>query len=139
MAAAAVVGLVALGAGCSGSSPGSSPSPGRTIVDGKDTVPVARLVDAAAGLCQARKVAATDPVAARAAFFDRSHEALHIVARVLEPVDRPLAAQLLEAKQKVEAELDAGPPSLAGDLGRLSDVYRAGLGRLAIESSPCVE
>jgi hypothetical protein len=74
---------------------------------------------------------------ARALFFDRSHEALHTVARALEPVDRAQAATLLEAKQKVESELTTPPATLRDDLLRLADVYRTGLGRLAISAPPC--
>lgn len=124
-----------LAAACGGTSAAN-----RTITVGGDRVTPARLVDASAGLCQAKAVAATDPEAARATFYDRSHTALHTVARGLEPVDRALAAQLLEAKGKVEAELEAIPPNPSpADLGALDDVYRAGLGRLAISAPPCVE
>ena len=48
---------------------------------------------ASAGLCAAKAAAASDPEKARATFYDRSHSALHTVARGLEPVDRALAAQ----------------------------------------------
>ena len=104
-----------------------------TVAVGGERVTVARLVDAHAGLCEA----AASPATARALFFDRSHEALHTVARGLEEVDRAQAAALLQAKEKVESELDARPPSLPGDLLTLADVYRASLGRLAIEAPPC--
>jgi len=116
----------------------SSTGPAKAATVGSDRVPVARLMDASAGLCQAKAAAATDPPASRAAFYDRAHDAVHTVARELEPVDRNLAAQLLEGKEKVESELDARPPApVVEDLGRLSDVYRAGLGRLAITAPPC--
>ena len=104
-----------------------------TITVAGQPVPVAPLVDAHAGLCQA----ADQPDAARRLFFDRSHEPLHTVARGLEDVDRPLAGQLLQAKEKVESGLGAPGPSLPDDLARLADVYRASLGRLAIEAPPC--
>lgn len=118
---------------------GASKGAERTIDVGGEKVAVAPLTDAAAGLCQARRQAATDAVAARASFYDRAHEPLHTVARALEPIDRAQAAAVLEAKEKVEADL-AAPPSdaaLAADLGRLADAYRAGLGRLAISVPPC--
>lgn len=119
---------------------GRTPAADRTITVGGDKVTPARLVDASAGLCEAKVAAATDPEAARATFYDRSHSALHTVARGLEPVDRGLAAQLLEAKGKVEAELEAIPPAPSpADLAALDDVYRAGLWRLAITAPPCVE
>jgi hypothetical protein len=123
----AVVTLAALAVTC------SSSTSNRTITVGSDKVPVAELVDAHAGLCEA----ATHLDQARALFFDRSHTSLHTVARALEDVDRAQAASLLEAKQKVESELTTPPPTLRDDLLRLADVYRSGLGRLAITAPPC--
>ena len=105
----------------------------KTITVAGQPVAVAPLVDAHAGLCQA----AAQPDAARRLFFDRSHEALHTVARALEDVDRAQAGELLQAKEKVESELADPPPTLPDDLRRLADVYRAGLGRLAITAPPC--
>lgn len=95
--------------------------------------PDAGLIDAHAGLC----LAAARPSEARAVFFDRSHDALHEVARRLDGVDRPLAARLLEAKERVESGLQPPREGLTGDLRRLADVYRAALGRLAIAAAPC--
>jgi hypothetical protein len=134
VAVTAAVAILLLAMACTRSTAG----PGRTVTVGTDRVPAARLTDASAGLCQAKAAAATDPTASRAAFYDRAHDAVHTVARALEPVDRNLAAQLLEAKEKVESEVDARPPApVVDDLARLSDVYRAGLGRLAIAAPPC--
>lgn len=118
-----------LAAACAG---GSDDGPTTITVAGQP-VAVAPLIDAHAGLCQA----ADQPDAARRLFFDRSHEALHTVARALEDVDRAQAGELLQAKEKVESELAAPPPSLPDDLRRLADVYRAGLGRLAITAPSC--
>jgi len=70
-------------------------------------------------------------------FFDRSHDALHTVARGLEDVDRAQAAGLLEAKEAVETGLDSRRPMLTDDVARLADVYRSGLRRLAISAPPC--
>ncbi len=98
--------------------------------DGGKTDP---LVDAHVALCEA----VARPGEARQLFFDRSHDALHTVARDLEDVDRAQAAALLQAKEKVESGLDGPGPTLAQDLARLADVYRASLGRLAIEAPPC--
>ena len=91
------------------------------------------LVDAQVALCEA----ANRPEDARELFFDRSHEALHEVARRLDDVDRAQAAALLEAKQRVESGLDSPRPSLPYDISRLADVYRTSLGRLAIDAPPC--
>ena len=95
--------------------------------------PDARLVDAHAALCEA----ADQPAQARALFFDRSHDALHDVARRIDTDDRPLAAQLLEAKEVVESELTATRQARPDDLRRLAEVYRTSLGRLAITVAPC--
>ncbi len=111
----AVVALVVLAAACG------------------DDRPTDPRVDAHAALCEA----AARPADARSLFFDRSHDALHTVARDLEEVDRAQVAELLQAKERVESGLDAPAPSLPDDLARLADVYRAALGRLAIEAPPC--
>lgn len=124
---AAVAALVALAVACGGDSGDG------TITVAGQPVAVAPLVDAHQALCDA----AASPATARAVFFDRAHEQLHTVARALEDVDRAQAAELLVAKEKVEGELGAPPAGLPGDLRRLADVYRAGLGRLAIDAPPC--
>ncbi len=105
----------------------------KTITVGGQPVGVASLVDAHAALCEA----AASPDAARRLFFDRSHEQLHTVAKALEDVDRTQAAQLLQAKERVESELSNPPVSLPDDLRQLAAVYRDGLGRLAIAAPPC--
>ena len=128
--AAAVV-LLALLVGCGGSGEDDG-RPETITVDGQP-VAVASLVDAHAALCEA----VARPAEARAPFFDRSHDALHTVARALEDVDRSLAAQLLEAKETVESELGPSRPARPDDLRRLADVYRTALGRLAIAAAPC--
>jgi hypothetical protein len=123
---AAAVALLLLLAACSDDEP-------RTITVADQPVAVASLIDAHAALCDA----AATPDAARRLFFDRSHEQLHTVARALEDVDRNQAAQLLQAKERVESELPNPPASLPDDLRRLASVYRDGLGRLAITAPPC--
>lgn len=100
-------------------------------------LPPARVEDAVLGLCQARGAAGSDVRSARAAFYDRSHEPLHALAGALEPVDRPLVARLLEAKEAVEAGLVSGSPALTADLDRLLDVTRASLVRLSASSPRC--
>lgn len=136
-AVAAVAALLTGAAACGGSGSGSGGS--KTVTVGGDRVTVAHLQGAAAGLCAAKAVAPTDPAAARADFYNDSHDSLHSVARGLETVDRALAADLLVSMQTVEADLDTKPPTLAADLGQLADVFHAGLARLAINASPCVE
>jgi hypothetical protein len=106
-------------------------------VDGQ-RVPEQRLTAAVEGLCEARSDVG-DLTAARAAFYDRSHEMLHVIAAALEPVDRAHAARLLRAKQAVEAGLaaPAAPAELGNELDRLTEVTRAGLDRLGVGSSAC--
>ncbi len=135
--AAAVLGVLAAASMLTTACGGSSTAAPRSITVAGDRVPIASLVDAEAGLCAARAAAPGNPVAARAAFLDRSHTAIHTVARALEDVDRAGAASLLEAKEKVEAGLDGRPPTLTDDIAHLADVYRSGLGRLAISAPPC--
>jgi len=93
-------------------------------------------------LCESLSLAPSDPGAAGTVFADRAHERLHDLARELEPEDRALTGQLLEAKQAVEADLDAaGIPQdtaeLAADLRRLADVTVAGLARLGVPVAGC--
>ena len=130
-AAAAV--LLGLLVACGGSGEDNG-QPETIAVDGQP-VAVASLVDAHAALCEAE----AQPGRARALFFDRSHDALHTVARALDDVDRALAAQLLEAKETVESELGASRAARPDDLRRLAEVYRTALGRLAITPAPCAK
>lgn len=70
------------------------------------------------GLCEAR-ARATQPAAARTAFFDRAHQPIHELAAAAAQEDRAAAARLLEAKQVVERDLAGDASGLAGDLDRL--------------------
>ena len=117
------------------------PATGPTIVVAGDPVPVAQMTDALANLCTARDEAPDSPDAAQARFFSRSHTTLHVVARALEDVDRPLAARLLEAKQKVEADFSAHASGgrVADDLRPLVTVTREALDRLAVPLPPCAK
>ena len=126
---AAVLVLAVLAAACGGNGKAEV----TTVTVAGQPVAVAPLVDAHAALCQA----AAEPDAARRHFFDRAHEPLHTVARALEDVDRAQAAQLLQAKERVESDLPNQPATLSDDLRRLAGVYRDGLGRLAITAPPC--
>lgn len=82
-----------------------------------------------------------DVEAARQVFYDTAHQALHELAADAQRVDRPVAAHLLEAKQAVEAGLDA--PATAGELtARLEELGVATLAALAAtgdETSHCQE
>lgn len=118
---------------CSGGSSGAT-----TVKVRGEAVPVERLEAAAAGVCQAAG-AASDVGAARRTFFGKAHDGLHTIARALEDVDRRAAADLLQAKQTVEADLSGNPPAaiLGADLRRLAAVTRAGLDRIDIAVPPC--
>lgn len=91
------------------------------------------------GLCVARDQAVRAPARVRTAFFDRSHDTLHVLANALEKLDRALTARLLEAKNTIEADLAFDPPpaSLAADLDRLIVATRAGLRRLDEPAPGC--
>lgn len=72
------------------------------------------------GLCVAR-ARASQPAAARTAFFDSAHQPIHELAAAAARDDRAAAARLLEAKQVVERDLAGDASGLAGDLDRLLD------------------
>lgn len=129
---AAVVALA--GAACSG-----GPSKVTTVVVGGEAVPAERLGGAAAGVCGAAGQAASDAGAARKTFIGEAHDGLHIIARALEDVDRRAAADLLRAKQAVEADFSGNAPAavLGDHLGRLAALTRAGLDRLDIPVPGC--
>ena len=142
--AVALLVLLALGPACvkvDTADPPATSTPGPTIVVAGDPVPVAQMTDALANLCTARDEAADRPQAAEARFFDRSHTTLHLIARAVEDVDRPLAARLLEAKQKVEADFSglASGDRVADDLGPLVAVTADALDRLAVPLPPCAK
>lgn len=133
-----VLAVALLLAGCDNRA-GTDDAPDRTIEVGGESVPVARLEDAATALCTARDEARADVMKASTTFYDRSHDALHTIAAALEGVDRAQAARLLEDKQRVEADLAA--PQTAGtlvaDLDQLAKVTRTGLTALSITVAPC--
>ena len=73
------------------------------------------------GLCQAADAARSgDALAARAVFFDRSHQPLHELAAAAQERDRAATARLLEAKERVESGLDRPGTTLAQDLETLA-------------------
>ena len=89
------------------------------------------------GLCDLE--AATDRVEAEATFLDRSHETLHVIAAATEVWDRDAAAELLEAKQRVEADLADPdlPPDFAADVGALIEATRAALEAIGLDAPVC--
>lgn len=105
-------GLVAVvGAACSSPSD-ERPSAVETCGEG---APVTRLCGVVDALCEAKDEARRDPDAARTIFFDRAHGPLHEIAAA-EEVHRSSAGRVLEAKQAVEADLEAtAAPELASE------------------------
>ena len=90
-----------------------------------------RLQTAAQGLCDALGLANDGDVpGASEAFENRSHAFLHELADRLGRTDRAAAAELLEAKQVVEAAL-ADPSTDAAEVADVIDRLRGELGRAA--------
>ncbi|MGH9187719.1 MAG: hypothetical protein ACRD0U_18210 [Acidimicrobiales bacterium] len=89
------------------------------------------------GLCLARQQAGDDFGAAKATFFDAAHEGLHELARSLEDIDRGAAADVLRAKQVVEADLVTEDRNLATDLDTLLAETSAGLDVLGLPAPSC--
>jgi hypothetical protein len=103
-----------------------------------ERVPVTHLRGVVEALCEASDEAARDAEAARRIFFDRAHDPLHDIAAAAEKVDRSSAARLLEAKQAVEADLEAtAAPELTSDLGRLIVATRDALEDLSVSTEGC--
>jgi hypothetical protein len=124
--AAAVLALA--GPGCAPSEPGR-PSPAAAVAPADQP-----LVDAVSALCDARREADGAVPAARGIFYDRSHDAMHELARRAQATDRAATARLLEAKNKVEQDF-LYPRTwelLGDDLARLDEAARAALQVLRI-------
>lgn len=104
-----------------------------------EAVSTTRLRAISGGLCEAAEQAATDIAAAAKTFNSKSHDGLHLIARGLQEIDRPAAATLLEAKQKVESDISskAAGPQLAADLRSLADVNRSSLERFNVPVDAC--
>jgi hypothetical protein len=94
------------------------------------------------GLCEAEQLASGgQPAEARETFQDRSHAFLHELAADLQESNRPLATQLLEAKQEVEAGLQSGgePQLLASRISSLRAVVESSLVLLGRPTVGCVK
>lgn len=136
---AALAAAAVLLAGCGGDG-STSPATTATTAAPSATGPGAGVYQASLlGLCAARASADGDVNSARSTFYDRSHDPLHSIASDLAPVDRVLAARLLEAKEAVESALraDRPPPSLGPDLDRLVEVTGQALARLSLPVPRC--
>lgn len=90
------------------------------------------------GLCRSRALAAEDFSRARDAFYAEAHTELHRLADETAGKDRALAAQLLEAKNRTEADLGgASPQAAAASLEELLRVSRQALISLGAPPKPC--
>lgn len=89
------------------------------------------------GLCDL--VHETDIVQANTTFLDRSHETLHVIAAAADVEDRIASSALLEAKQRVEADLaePAVPDGFAVDVRFLLQAVRAALDVIGLDSPGC--
>jgi hypothetical protein len=110
-----------------------------TVMVAGEPVSVAPLRQAAVAVCRAAGQAKVDPQGARAGFYDNAHEPLHELARLVGEVNRARAGRLLETKEAVEADLDAGRPGLrlAADINRLAVATNAALAAINIPAAPC--
>jgi hypothetical protein len=94
-------------------------------------------VAAVQGLCDVRD--APSAPAANATFYDQTHQELHVIAAATEERDRAKAAALLEAMQRVEAELER--PLLRGgfsaDVESLVGATRGALASIGLDAPGC--
>jgi hypothetical protein len=124
----AVVALILSRRGASGGGPDAG---------GKDLTPDA-LTATYSGLCTSRALVETDLDAARDVFYSRSHGTLHLMASELAKTDRPLTAELLEAKNQVEQQLrGVVPQTAAAALDRLMSISKEALISLGMTSPSC--
>jgi hypothetical protein len=77
--------------------------------------------------------------AAKATFYDLTHDELHAIAAATEGQDRQAAASLLEAMQRVEAELEHPPfpGGFSADVDALVGTTRAALGAIGLDAPAC--
>ena len=131
--------LLALGtAACDGSGGGRSPSSQPPVAGslGPFTASDARAV--VSGVCDMR-----DPAMgldrANTVFFEQVHDRLHVLAAAVEPIDRTVSADLFEAKEKVELDLDddALPASYPGDVTSLLGAVDAALDTAGLPATGC--
>jgi hypothetical protein len=127
----------ALVAAACGSDGGGNGDPSVLPSGALGPVTVEAAAEAVRGLCDL--ASETDRVEAEATFLDRSHATLHVLAAAAEVRDRDVAAGLLEAKQRVEADLAGSelPPDFAPDVEALIEATRAALDAIGMEGPAC--
>jgi len=128
---------VALVAAACGSDGGESDGPSVPPSGALGPITSEAAAVAVRGLCDLES--ATDRAEAEATFLDRSHETLHVIAAATEVRDRGAAADVLEAKQRVEADLAGAdlPPDFAADVVALIDATRAALDAIGLDAPAC--
>ena len=122
---AAAVGVFLIAQSREGS---SSPGPGRAE----------EYSAAYRGLCRSRSLIEENLGRARDVFYGEAHTSLHQLADETTEKSRPLAAKLLEAKNRTEANLGGtAPTSAAASMDELLRVAREALIFLGVPTRPC--
>lgn len=95
--------------------------------DDSDAPPVGAQVSPLSGVCDALVAARSgDAEDARAVFFDDAHDGLHDLASRTAEVDRAVTADLLRAKERIEALMDSSSVAdLQSGLADLADATGA--------------
>lgn len=127
----------ALVAAACGSNGGGSDDPSIRPSGALGPVTVQAADEAMRGLCELAST--TDQAEAEAIFLDRSHATLHVIVAATEVRDRGAAADLLEAKQRVEADLAGAelPPDFPQDVEALIEATRAALEAIGLDAPAC--
>jgi hypothetical protein len=131
----ALLALALLGSACGGSGEGAEPSP---LPSGSlGPVRPEAADQAILGLCGIAGDTERDEAAT--IFADRSHQTLHVIAAAVQAVDRAVAAELLEAKQVVEADLTEPvlPDGFSDHVSSLLDATRAALDAIGLPAPEC--
>lgn len=129
-----VVALVTIAVTASACGAGNARPLTSTTPSGVDPQRAATAIDA---LCEIE--AASDLEPARAAFYDRAHATLHEIAAAASAADPGSDAELLIAKQRVEAALEQNqlPPGFGTDVALLRDAATGALDAIGIPSAGC--
>ena len=133
LALSVALSLAACGGGYGGDASTPSPLPSGSL----GVVTPDSAAAAVRGLCDVRD--APDAPAANAAFYDRTHQELHVIAAATEERDRAKAASLLEAMQRVEAELERPllPAGFSADVDTLVGAARGALASIGLDAAGC--
>ena len=101
------------------------------------SVTAERADTAIAALCEIETAADLEP--ARVAFYDRAHATLHDIAAEAAAADPGSDAELLIAKQRVEAALEEPelPPGFDGDVAALRVATTEVLDEMGLVTPPC--